>query len=87
MNFRNELTESKSKKDLSDLQVAWNKYRFNIDNNPSQAEAFQKKAYKLWDKLKKVDVDARNSAGKLWKDVIDGDIGVGGRSPKIKRIF
>ena len=85
--FREALTESKSKTLYGDLQVAWNKYLFNLDTNPSNAETFQKKAYKLWKKLEKIEPLALNSAGKLWKDIIDADIGVGGRSPKIKRVL
>ena len=80
------LDEGKSKSDLGDLQIAWNNYKFNLDNNPKNAERFQKKAYKLWDKIKKYDIDARNASGKLWKDIIDADISSGGRTPKLSKI-
>jgi len=81
-----DLTETKSKKLLGDLQVAWNKYKFNLDTKPSEAVKWQEKAYKLWKQVQKMDINARNSAGKLWKDVIDADISVGGRTPKMVKI-
>ena len=80
------LTESKSKKLLGDLQVAWNKYKFNLDTKPSEAVKWQEKANKIWKQVQKVDPEARNSVGKLWKDVMDADINAGGRTAKIVKM-
>jgi len=73
---------------LADLQVAWNKYRFNQDQgNAKQAVKFKKSALKLWGVAKRMDSEARNASGKLWKDVIDGDVSDdSGRKPKIVKM-
>ena len=73
---------------LADLQVAWNKYRFNQDQgNAKQAVKFKKSALKLWGVAKRMDSEARNASGKLWKDVIDSDVSDdSGRKPKIVKM-
>jgi len=67
--FKEIFTESNTL--LADLQTAWNRYKFNKDQgNDKQAETFYKKALKLYDGVKKMDKDSRNTAGKLWSDII-----------------
>jgi len=70
MSFREFINEKQV--ELGDLQVLWNKYKFNKDQGKdSEAEKFKTKAEKMWKTLSKRDSNARNAAGKLWKDVIN----------------
>lgn len=69
------LTEARKDSLLGDLQVFWNKYRFNQDQgNDKLAQEFKVKAKRNWKAVQKMNPDATNSSGKLWKDIITEEV-------------
>jgi len=74
--FSEFIAESKDNDDLGKLQVAYNKYKFNLDmGNEAEAQKFLKTVKKLRKKVLAKDPEARNSAGKRWVDLVEDGVG------------
>jgi len=67
--FKEYVTEKTT--DLGDLQVAWNKYRFETENgSESNAKSWKKKVDTISKRVLKQDPNAVNSAGLPWSKVL-----------------